>query len=108
MTIFEEIRRWLASTGVSQADMGRAIAHDRGYITKLLNDQLTMTADRAQNIRQWMFDHPDFDPAKETLIEHRVPSGISINADFWMRDARNGSVALAAAIAKHHPERCAA
>lgn len=107
MTIFDEVRAYLAKVRVTQAQLGWAIARDRAFITRLINDQLVMTQDRARMIRQWIFDNPDF-PAAMLVAEaddRQSPASLG-NSDYWMKDAKLASAMLLDRLRLAHPERC--
>lgn len=111
MTIFDEIRAYLAKSGITQSDLGRAINDDRGFITKLFNQQLRMTPERETMIRRWMFHNPDYRVMRIAAAKReRSGSGIDVSAnpDLWDKDATIASAMLLAALRQHHPARCGA
>ncbi|MFY9350084.1 MAG: hypothetical protein WBL20_14390 [Sphingobium sp.] len=111
MTIFDEIRAYLKKTGITQAELGRAITRDRGFITKLVNEQLLLTPEREAMIRKFIFDNPDYCPAPTPVIRYD-PSGSGIgvagNPDLWMKDAAIGSAMLLKALRRYYAARAAA
>lgn len=109
MTIFDEIRAYLAKTCVTQAELSWAIAGERSFITKLINNQLLVTEERAKLVRDWICKNPEFPAdALPNAPADRPATGISSSSDLWMKDAKLGSAMLIERLRLKHPERCGA